>query len=76
MPDYLLDNHKYLKLSGDEFYEKKWFNKRGIKLFCEVCIFSHRIFIIGRFLALIKSHMNMFLRECAEKNMKPNIHWQ
>ena len=20
--------------------------------------------------------MNMYLRECAEKNMKPNIHWQ
>jgi len=20
--------------------------------------------------------MNMFLRECAQKNMKPNIHWQ
>ncbi len=20
--------------------------------------------------------MNMFLRECAEKNMRPNIHWQ
>lgn len=20
--------------------------------------------------------MNMFLRECAEKNMKPNIHWK
>ncbi len=20
--------------------------------------------------------MNLYLRECAEKNMKPNIHWQ
>ncbi len=20
--------------------------------------------------------MNLFLRECAQKNMKPNIHWQ